>query len=49
MVVTEDSRSRLVGKSRKEVSDKLNFSSFLEHYDSYSVAQQLFNKMVRLL
>ena len=48
-VVTEDSRSRLAGEKPKEISSKLNFSSFLDHYQSYSVAQQLYNKMVRLL
>ena len=49
LVVTMDSKSRLAGKSRKEISTKLNFNSFLEHYKSYSVAQDLYNKMVRLL
>ena len=49
LVVTMDSRSRLAGKSRKEISSKLNFGSFLEHYKSYHVAQDLYNKMVRLL
>ena len=49
LVVTMDSRSRLAGKSRKEISTKLNFNSFLEHYKSYNVAQDLYNKMVRLL
>ena len=44
-----DSKSRLAGKSRKEISTKLNFNSFLEHYKSYSVAQDRYNKMVRLL
>ena len=48
-VVTEDSRSRLAGEKPKEISSKLNFSSFLDHYQSYTVAQQLYNKMVRLL
>ena len=48
-VVTEDSRSRLAGEKPKEISSKLNFSSFLDHYQSYSVAQQLYNKMIRLL
>ena len=42
-------RSRLGGNSPKEVSQKLNFSSFLDHYKSYSVAQGLYNKIVRLL
>ena len=49
LVVTMDSKSRLAGKSRKEISTKLNFGSFLEHYKSYNVAQDLYNKMVRLL
>jgi len=48
-VITEDSRSRLGGQKPKEVSSKLNFCSFMEHYQSYSVAQALYNKMVRLL
>jgi len=48
-VVTEDSRSRLGDKKPKEISSKLNFSSFLDHYQSYPIAQQLFNKMIRLL
>ena len=48
-VVTEDSRSRLGGQKPKEVSSKLNFSSFMEHYQSYTTAQALYNKMVRLL
>ena len=42
-------RSRLAGGKPKEISSKLNFSSFLDHYQSYSVAQQLYNKMIRLL
>ena len=42
-------RSRLAGVKPKEISSKLNFSSFLDHYQSYGVAQQLYNKMVRLL
>ena len=49
LVVTMDSKSRLSGKCRKEISTKLNFNSFLEHYKSYGVAQDLYNKMVRLL
>ena len=49
LVITMDSKSRLAGRSRKEVSSKLNFGSFLEHYNSYNVAQDLYNKMVRLL
>ena len=49
LVITMDSKSRLAGTSRKEISTKLNFGSFLEHYKSYNVAQDLYNKMVRLL
>jgi len=49
LVITEDSRSRLGGQPIKPVSTKLNFSSFLEHYQAYPTAQALFNKMVRLL
>ena len=37
------------GRGRKEISSKLNFCSFMEHYNSYAVAQNLYNKMVRLL
>ena len=43
------SRSRLGGQKPKEISSKLNFASFLDHYQSYPIAQQLFNKMIRLL
>ena len=42
-------RSRLGGQKPKEISSKLNFASFLDHYQSYPIAQQLFNKMIRLL
>ena len=42
-------RSRLGGLKPKEISTKLNFSSFLDHYQSYAIAQQLYNKMIRLL
>ena len=43
------SRSRLAGNKPKEVSQKLNFNSFLEHYQAYPTAQTLYNKMVRLI
>ena len=42
-------RSRLGGQKPKEVSSKLNFCSFMDHYQSYNTAQALYNKMVRLL
>ena len=42
-------RSRLAGEKPKDVSNKLDFKSFMEHYKSYAVAQALFNKMVKLL
>ena len=38
-VITEDSRSRLGGQPVKPVSTKLNFGTFLEHYQAYSTAQ----------
>ena len=38
-VITEDSRSRLGGQQVKPVSTKLNFGTFLEHYQAYSTAQ----------
>ena len=43
------SRSRLGGKGAKEVSSKFNFNSFMDHYQAYTTAQALFNKMVRLI
>ena len=43
------SRSRLAGEKPKDMSGKLNFASFIEHYKSYSVAQALYNKMIKLL
>lgn len=43
------SRSRLSGEVPKAVSNKLDFESFLKHYQSYDVAQALFNKMVKIL
>ena len=42
-------RSRLGGEKIKDVSTKLNFKTFLEHYKTYGVAQVLFNKMMKLL
>ena len=42
-------RSRLAGQQPKEVSNKLNFKSFMDHYEKYPVAQALYNKMVRLI
>ncbi len=43
-------RSRLAGEKIKEdVSTKLNFKTFLEHYKTYATAQVLFNKMIKLL
>ena len=42
-------RSRLAGNKPKNVSNKLNFKSVLEHYQSYTTAQTLYNKMVWLL
>ena len=43
------SRSRLAGEDPKAVSNKLDFQSFKKHYDSYTVAQALFNKMIKIL
>ena len=42
-------RSRLAGEKIKDVSSKLNFNSFLDHYKTYAVAQVLFNKMIKIL
>ena len=42
-------RSRLAGEKPKDVSNKLDFSSFVEHYKAYPTAQALYNKMVKLL
>ena len=49
MTLKPCARSRLGGLKPKEISTKLNFSSFLDHYQSYAIAQQLYNKMIRLL
>ena len=46
---TTISRSRLAGEDPKAVSNKLDFQSFKKHYDSYTVAQALFNKMIKIL
>ena len=48
-VITEDSRSRLAGNVPNSVSNKLDFQSFKQHYNSYNVAQALFNKMIKIL
>ena len=36
-------RSRLGGQAVKPVSTKLNFGTFLEHYQAYSTAQVVIN------
>ena len=36
-------RSRLGGQAVKPVSTKLNFGTFLEHYQAYSTAQVIVN------